>query len=182
MTTLRWWTVLLLPLAACVRGADDPDAEVPAAQPPARAADVAAPGGEPGPEAAQPDGAQVAAGEVRLVLRPLNGSSLEGRGQLIPVVNDTRVTVLLTGAHQAVHQGHIHRGSCEDIGEPVAPLQPVTTVAGPEASRWVSSTVDIPLFSLLRDSYVVVYQAAGGNPGAPAACGHIPYEARPDTE
>lgn len=180
MKTRMWWMVLLLllPTTGCVGEAEDPD--VPAAEPPSAEVPPGVPGAEgPGPEAARPDGQQTAAGEIDGVLRPVGGSSLQGQWKMTPVVNDTRVAVLLTSNDQTTHPGHIHSGTCDQIGEVVAPLQPVTTQLGPESSEWTTSTVNIPMFTMLRGDYVMVFRTASG---VPAACGRIPYEARPDVD
>lgn len=168
MRTTGLGMVLLLSLSGCVGEAEDPAVDVPATKPPVA--------GEPLPAVA-PAGA----GEITGALRPVGGSSVEGQWKMVPTSNDTRIAVLLTSNDRATYPGHIHSGSCDRIGEAVAPLQPVTTELGPEASNWVTSNVEIPMYTLVKGDHVIVYRADGPT-GAPVVCGHVPYEATPDLE
>lgn len=159
----RWMALLLLlPAAGCVGEAEDPD--------------VQAAGAEVAPGAAQPNQQQATAREIDGALRPLGGSAVQGQWKMAPLGNDTRVDVLLTSNDRATYPGAIHNGSCEVIGEVVAPLQPVTTALGPESSEWTTSTVTIPIFNMVKGDHVMVFHTADGTP---VACGHIPYEASP---
>lgn len=160
----RWMALLLLlPAAGCAGEAEDPD--VPAAEVP--------------PGVAQPNQQQVTAREIDGALRPMGGASVEGQWKMAPVVNDTRVDVLLTSNDRATYPGAIHNGSCEAIGEVVAPLEPVTTALGPESSGWTTSMVNIPMFNMVKGDHVMVFRTPDGTP---VACGHVPYEAQPEVE
>lgn len=110
-----------------------------------------------------------------LALAPVGGTALGGE-VVIDDANDgqaSEITVRLTGSTAgAVHQGHVHRGTCEAVAEVVQPLEPITI--GEDGNGEATATVQIPTMTVADGSHIVVYHEADGQPGAPAACVAIP--------
>lgn len=95
-----------------------------------------------------------------------------GDVMLHPAGQQTQVMVRLSGPQSGTHQGHIHTGTCANIGSVVQPLQPVDV---PQAGQGTSTTtVDIPPATVMNGQHIVVYHTAGGSPGAPVVCANIP--------
>lgn len=117
------------------------------------------------------DGAMQAA----VVLNELAGSGVSGEATLSPGDASTQTTANLTlraaGGAGGVHQGHIHSGTCTQIGGVVVPLPPVTVAGG---TGTATSSVAVDAMSVMDGAHVVVYHEAGGNPGSPVVCGEIP--------
>lgn len=120
---------------------------------------------------------------VSAELQPVNNSGASGEVNITPA--DGRMTVILTldagsaggaadSAGQAQqHAAHIHTGTCENIGEVVAPLEAVPTVAG----RGTSTTLlGQELDQFADGNHVVAAHAAGATPGAPIVCAPIPAQ------
>jgi hypothetical protein len=154
---------LFLPFALVACGPAD-DADVDAGD------DLGAPAATPAPEPAAPDMA-----EMTTAFAPVGGSTIGGE-VVIDDENDgqaTEVTVRLTGSTAAaVHQGHIHTGTCDAPGEAVAPLEPITV--GDDGNGESTVTVQIPTMTVANGSHIVVYHEANGAPGAPVVCAAIP--------
>lgn len=86
----------------------------------------------------------------------------------------TMVRATLMGQGSGAHGGAIHRGTCEAPGEAVAPLQDVTLANGTGTS---SSTVDVPLGTVMNGQHVVAFHQGQGTGGPAIACGPIPMMA-----
>ena len=98
----------------------------------------------------------------------------EGQVQLMPMGNQTQIMVTLSGPEAGMHAGHIHTGTCDNIGSVVVPLE---TVDVPENAPGSStSTVDIPAATVMNGQHLVAYHVAGGDPGAPVVCANIPMQ------
>lgn len=109
---------------------------------------------------------------IALELRPLNESGISGEVNLTPTENQTTVIVTLEGTEaQARHMAHVHTGTCENIGSPVAPLEPI----GGAAAQGPTSTtlIDMDAATLTDGNHVVVAHEAGGSPGRPVVCAPI---------
>lgn len=107
-----------------------------------------------------------------MALQPLGGSGVSGEATLTERDAQSEVMVRLTGSQPNVtHQGHIHEGTCENLGPVVAPLQPVTTDG--QGSGTSTSTVDLGIANVMNGRHVISYHEAGGNPGRPITCGQI---------
>lgn len=124
-----------------------------------------------------PSGAEhMALGGNKISLQQVGGSGVTGEATLSAQGDGTMVMVTLMNAPQGPHAGHIHQGTCQNPGKPVAPLQDVTV---PQANGTGSShsTVSVPISQLMNGQHLVQYhQQAGENPGAPIVCGSIPTE------
>jgi hypothetical protein len=106
----------------------------------------------------------------------LNNSGVAGSIEVDDEGEQTKVKVTLTGSQaNAVHQGHIHAGTCDAPGAVVIPLQPVTI--GDDGSGEVESTVAVAPATAFNGQHIVLYHEAGGAPGAPIACAAIPQHA-----
>jgi hypothetical protein len=71
----------------------------------------------------------------------------------------------------AVHQGHIHTGTCEAPGEVVIALEDVTVDGDGDGEA--ETTVDLPSATVMNGQHIVAYHEAGGAPGAPVLCAAI---------
>ncbi|MGH7504601.1 MAG: hypothetical protein ACRELX_03080 [Longimicrobiales bacterium] len=121
-----------------------------------------------------------AAPDMEAIVAPataLNDSGVMGE-VTIDDDGETQSTVMVTltgSAAGAVHQGMIHAGTCDNIGEVVSPLDPITI--GDEGEGEVTTTVPVPLMTVSDGTHVVAYHEANGTPGAPITCAAIPMHA-----
>jgi hypothetical protein len=65
--------------------------------------------------------------------------------------------------------GHIHSGSCDNIGAVVLPLQEISTDEG--GTGTMTTTVAVAPMTAMNGEHIVVYHGEGGTP---AACAAIP--------
>lgn len=108
-----------------------------------------------------------------VALQPLAESGVSGEATLTETGQQMQVMVRLVGSEpDARHEGHIHQGTCDDIGPVVVPLQPVQVDA--QGSGTSTSTVDLPMQDAADGQHLISYHAAGGSPGPPVTCGEIP--------
>jgi hypothetical protein len=116
-------------------------------------------------------GAQAMGGAV--TMNAVGTSGVTGQAQIMDHGNgSTMVTVNLMAQGNSTHSGHIHTGTCDAPGDVVVPLQDVTLANGTGSS---SSTLQVPLATVMNGQHIVAYHASSGdNPGAPVVCGTIP--------
>ncbi|CAN5640065.1 hypothetical protein BH23GEM6_BH23GEM6_14640 [soil metagenome] len=108
-----------------------------------------------------------------VAMRAVGGSGLSGEATLTEAGQQAQVMVRLMGSRAgATHQGHIHQGTCDNLGSVVAPLQPVTVDA--QGTGTSTSTVDVAIHAAADGQHLIAYHVAGGDPGAPVVCGEIP--------
>lgn len=180
MRAARYWmTMALLPMAAACGGEAGEDAGlaedgavVVATEPAATTTTPPATDGTLVPSGAE----HMALGGNKISLQQVGGSGVTGEATLSAQGDGTMVMVTLMNAPQGPHVGHIHQGTCQNPGQPVAPLQ---DVAVPQANGTGSShsTVSVPISQLMNGQHLVQYhQQAGDNPGTPIVCGSIPTE------
>lgn len=123
-------------------------------------------------------GAQVGgeAGAVTdVALHSENDSGVTGDARLTANGAQTVVSVRLAGAgaaQQGIHQGHIHRGTCADLGGISIRLSPITTDAA--GAGEVTTAIDTAFAAIADGEHAISYHEAGGSPGKPIACGVIP--------
>ncbi|MQA90603.1 MAG: hypothetical protein GEU90_10265 [Gemmatimonas sp.] len=163
MRISRAWTglPLVLALAACAGDADVGDDGL------VDETEVVTPIEEP--QTAETPAMEVA--EETSAFQPLQDSGVTGEATITPQDQQTQVMVQLTGASGAgEHPGHLHSGSCDDVGGVVQPLEPVTTDASGTGS--MTATVAMPPMTAMDGQHIVVYHAAGGGP--PITCAPIP--------
>lgn len=92
----------------------------------------------------------------------LNQSGATGHVMMEEMGDQTRVMVHLEGAAAGSHPGHIHRGTCEQTGEVLIPLQSVTVAAN--GKGMATSTVNMSIEKLEEGDHIVLYHGAGGTP------------------
>lgn len=152
-----------LALAACV--ADEPADDT-------AMADIEAPAADMPPPPLDTDmgmaGDTMAGMGSRIAINALNDSGVSGNVELTPEGSGTRVMVSLTGAPAGAHKGHIHEGTCANLGAVVQPLDDI------QASGSSTTTVNIPSATVMNGQHVIAYHTAGGDPGQPIACAAIP--------
>ncbi|HEY7769802.1 MAG TPA: hypothetical protein VIB55_16650, partial [Longimicrobium sp.] len=160
----------LMALAACGGGGDE--GQAPATSDTVSSTTVApAVGGDSA--AAVGDTSHTSAANPSIQLAAVGNSGVSGTAQLMEHgATQTMVTVNLTGTGSGSHPGHIHSGTCDNLGAVVAPLQTVERANGNGTS---TSTVEVPIATVMNGQHVVNFHAgAGANPMAPVACGAIP--------
>lgn len=173
MNASRLCVFSVLALAACGGG----DAEV--AEGGADTTAVVTPSAEvaPAAPAAPMDtamaGQSSAANSVQMMA--LNNSGVTGQTQVMAHgEGETMVTVNFMGQGSGTHPGHIHSGTCDNLGPVVVPLESVTMADGTGTS---TSTVKVPLATVMNGQHVVNFHAGSGeNPMAPVSCGPIPAQ------
>jgi hypothetical protein len=109
-----------------------------------------------------------------VTMNAVGSSGVTGQAQFMSQGEGTMVMVNLTAQGNSTHSGHIHQGTCDAPGEVVVPLQDVTLANGTGSS---SSTIQVPLATVMNGQHIVAYHASSGdNPGAPVVCGQIPAQ------
>lgn len=178
--TRMWMAVALLPVAAACLGEageevgeTDNVAVVPATQVPV-AATPAAPGTD---GTLVPSGAEhMALGGNKVSLQQVGGSGVTGEATISAQGEGTMVMVTLMNAPQGPHAGHIHQGTCANLGEVVAPLETIT-VPTANGTAMGHSTVSMGVPAIMDGRHIIAYhENAGDTPGAPIVCGSIPTE------
>lgn len=104
-----------------------------------------------------------------ITMQALGESGASGEITVTPQGTQAEVMVRLTGLQEGEHPGHIHSGTCDNIGGVVAPLQPIT--AGADGTGTMTTTVDVDPATLLNGQHVIQYHQAGGGPGI--VCGQL---------
>jgi hypothetical protein len=108
--------------------------------------------------------------DQRAQMQALQGSGVGGEVTVREMGNQTQVMVRLTGGTaNATHPGHIHSGTCQNIGAVVQALEPITADAS--GAGTMTSTLDLPPATVMNGQHIVVYHGEGGNP---VACAAIP--------
>jgi hypothetical protein len=163
----------LAALAACGGGGDE--GQAPATSDTVSSTTAAPPPGGDTTPPAMADTAHSSASNPTVQLAQLGSSGITGTAQLMEHgAGQTMVTVTLSGPGSGAHPGHIHSGTCENLGAVVAPLQAVERANGNGTS---TSTVEVPLATVMNGQHVVNYHAGtGANPMAPVACAQIPAQ------
>jgi hypothetical protein len=176
MTRSHLWVLCALPLAlAACGGGDEGGAEGAADTTAAVPADGGAMATTPAPMPADSAMAGQSAAPSAVQMMALNNSGVSGQTQVMAHgEGETMVTVTLQGQGTGTHPGHIHSGTCDNLGPVVAPLESVTMANGTGTS---TSTVKVPLATVMNGQHVVNFHAgAGENPMAPVVCGPIPAQ------
>ncbi|HEV2146677.1 MAG TPA: CHRD domain-containing protein [Longimicrobiaceae bacterium] len=166
MKRSRLWMLALAPLALTACGGGEADAE---ADREAVLKDTSAVTVSPVEGAAPADPGMAMGGENTVQLNPVGNSGVSGQAMLSDMNGQTQVRVTLTGA-KGTHQGHIHQGTCDSPGPPVAPLEPVDATGGSSST----ATVQVPMSTVMNGQHIIAYHEVGGNPGATIVCGSIP--------
>lgn len=167
-------SVLSLTLAAaCGGGGEEASADA------ATDTTMAAPAADASmPPAAPADSAMAGqtSGASTVQMTAVGGSGVTGQAQIMGHgAGETMVTVTLQGTGSGTHPGHVHQGTCENLGSVVAPLQDLTMAGGTGTS---TTTLQVPMATVMNGQHVVNFHAGSGeNPMAPVACGAIPAQA-----
>jgi hypothetical protein len=176
MKPTRLWVLAALPLVLAACGGDDDDAEGVGA---ADSIGTAVPSADSGATTVAPVptdtsmAAQPMAGSV--TMNAVGTSGVTGQASFMEHgAGQTMVTVNLRAQGNTTHSGHIHQGTCDSPGQVVQPLQDVTLANGTGSS---TSTVSVPLATVMNGQHIVAYHASSGeNPGPPVVCGQIPAQ------
>jgi hypothetical protein len=172
MRSTRFWALAALPfaLAACGGGDDAAEGE---AGTTTVAADTAM--AAPAPMATDTGMAGAQAMGSAVTMNAVGSSGVTGQAQFMEQgQGQTMVMVNLTAQGNSTHSGHIHTGTCDAPGAVVMPLQDVTLANGTGSS---SSTIEVPLATVMNGQHIVAYHAgSGADAGAPVVCGQIPAQ------
>jgi hypothetical protein len=105
-------------------------------------------------------------------LQELQGSGIGGDVVVTARGAQTEVTVRLTNAPpNSTLPGHIHSGTCQNIGGVVQGLEPITTDA--TGAGTMTATASVQPMTAMDGQHIIVYHSAG----APATCAAIPAHA-----
>ncbi len=108
-----------------------------------------------------------------IALQAVGGSGITGETTLTESGQRTQIMVRLMGSQpDATHQGHIHQGTCANLGSIVVPLDPINVDA--QSMGTSTTTVDVPIHTVANGQHLIAYHVTGGSPGAPVACGEVP--------
>jgi hypothetical protein len=170
MRATRLWALTALPfaLAAC-GGGDDEAVE--------GGADTTAMGTmtdtTTAPMSTMPADTGMSAQGGGVTMNAVGSSGVTGQAQFMDQGGTaTMVMVNLTAQGNSTHSGHIHTGTCDAPGDVVVPLEDVTLANGTGSS---SSTIQVPLATVMNGQHIVAYHAGQGeSAGAPVVCGAIP--------
>lgn len=110
-----------------------------------------------------------------LTVALLLATLVAGRGALAAAQGDAT-----PGAGMAPHPGHIHAGTCAELGEIVFPLSPAAPVAGeatgPETALPVAvseTTVDVALADIIAGGHAINFHESMENIANYIACGDV---------
>lgn len=133
---------------------------------------IVPPGGiNPAGDTAAGAAAGAAGGMQTVSFTPVGaGGGHAGDVMIHPAGQQTQITVRLSGPQSGTHQGHIHTGTCDNMGGVVQPLEPVDVPQGGQGTS--NSTVNIPPATVMNGQHIVLYHTAGGS--APVVCANIP--------
>ena len=173
MNASRIWILTALPLALAACGGGDDDgaagADTTSAMSSADSGTI--------PAAPMPADTTMASQPVAgaVTMNAVGNSGVTGQASFMEHgAGQTMVTVNLTAQGSSTHSGHIHQGTCDSPGQVVAPLQDVTLANGTGSS---TSTVAIPLGTVMNGQHIVAYhQGQGDNAGPTVVCGQIPAQ------
>ena len=126
-----------------------------------------------------PDGAAADAEEMpehTVAMEAVGGGTLTGQVEVDDDDGVTEVDVQIGGSTEgAVHQGHIHTGSCDAPGSVVQPLAAITV--GGDGEGTSENDLQLDYATATDGQHIVVFHEANGSPGAPALCVAIPSHA-----
>lgn len=176
MKLSKTWLLLGLPLVLAACGANDTDAEEDDPTDGAAADSASAAAAVP-PAPATMDTAHAAMAPQMVPMTALAGSGVTGEATLSEAAGQTQIAVRLAGFQpSSSHSGHVHQGTCDAPGAPVAPLQDIAADAS--GAGTATSTVAIPTSVAMNGQHIIAYhQASGDNMGPPVVCGAIPGHA-----
>lgn len=162
--SMRWLGLpLVVMLAACPRDTTQDDVVI-----------TDDPAAAPAPEVAPETGPPLDRTAMQTaVFEEVGGSGVSGAVTVTDRGAQTEFSVEVTGAPaNATLPGHVHSGTCDNIGGVVQPLESIATDAGGAGST--TATVDLAPMTVMDGQHVVVYH---GEAGAPIACAEIPTHA-----
>lgn len=162
MKLARLCAIAILPLGLAACGGDDAELEEGVVLTDTAVAPVTAPAAD----------AAASAMATQVTMSPVGSATTTGTAMVTAAGSSTEVTVQLTGLSEGAHAGHIHQGTCDAPGSPVAPLQDAT--AGADQSATVTSTAEVDPMSVMDGNHIIMYHESSSPPGAPVVCGQIP--------
>ena len=169
MKSSKAWIALplVLAFAACGGDADDGDFAPMADE----SQEVMPPATDPG--MSSPPAMEAGTGQTAM-FQALGDSGVSGEATITDRGQQTEIMVRLTGGSGAgEHPGHIHSGTCDNVGGVVQPLDAITTDA--TGTGTMTTTVDLAPMTVMDGQHVIVYHAAGGGP--PITCAQVPAHA-----
>lgn len=111
--------------------------------------------------------------QAAMAMNAVGGSGLTGEIATVDKGASTDVTVKLAGAPTGSKVPlFVHAGSCASPGAVAAPLGAVTISSGTAGSS--TTSVALPMKTLMDGNHAVIAHEPNGNPGKPAACADLP--------
>jgi hypothetical protein len=107
------------------------------------------------------------ASPLRLDLAAQNGSGQSGTAELTADGDKTRIVVELANAPDFPQPSHVHRGTCDEIGDVLAPLENVV-------DGRAESVIDLSLAELRRGGLIVHAHKSEAEYDTSIACAEIP--------
>jgi hypothetical protein len=107
---------------------------------------------------------------ITVAMEPLDGSGYTGTVHVEADGERTLLTVVLRGAADGIHPGHLRVGRCAQPGDSMERMQPVVT--DDTGVGEALTVVDRPAATLLDGNHIVTFRAADGS--AAVACGELP--------
>ena len=161
-SSTRWMALPLVAiLAACGADTDQDDIDL---------ADSSVPTTEQPPLADAPAPMASSGMAETAQIQALGNSGVSGEATITDRGTQTEVMVRLMGAPaNATMAGHIHTGTCDNVGGVVLPLEEISI--DESGNGTMTATVDVPPMTAMNGQHIVVYHGEGGTP---AACAAIP--------
>lgn len=104
---------------------------------------------------------------LTLELAAQNGSGQSGTAQLTADGEKTRIVVELANSPDVAQPSHVHEGTCDEIGDVIAPLENVV-------DGRAESVVDMSLAELQRGGLIVHAHKSEAEYDTSVACAEIP--------
>jgi hypothetical protein len=104
---------------------------------------------------------------LTLDLAAQNGSGQSGMARLTADGEKTHIVVEVANAPEVAQQSHVHKGTCDEIGDVVAPLENVV-------DGKAESVVDMSLPELRRGGLIVHAHKSEAEYDTSVACAEIP--------
>lgn len=167
MRSTRLWVLAALPFALTACGGGDDASEGTTDDAAVVSTDsVATTTGAPMPGDTAASGAHSMGSAV--TMNAVGTSGVTGEAQFMDQGPQTMVTVNLTAQGGSTHSGHIHTGTCANLGPVVVPLKDITLANGSGTS---STSVPVPMATVMNGQHVVSFHASSGES---VVCGEIP--------
>lgn len=113
--------------------------------------------------------------QVEGSLGQVGGSGVTGDYSLEATDSQTRVTVNLEGLDpNTSHVGHIHSGTCANLGDVVVPLSTIT--GDNDGIGSMTTTINLSLSDIQGENHAISYHEGSSLPSPTISCADIPRD------